>query len=246
MGRTGGGEERRDDEVTWTIGGSPIGYHNCVVRTAVSPDRADALIAASQDLMRSKGVPGSWHVGPSMRPHDLSERLSAHGFHGVSEPGMAVDLEALSSVETPKGFTVERITSEAQLELYESVLASGFGEGPPEARWVCEMFRRIGPDDLAPWRHYLGRLDGRPVASATLFFASGVAGLYFVCTAPQDRGRGIGAAISRSALVAALDLGFEVAVLGSSPMGYRIYERLGFREVCTVMVYEWSPSVSAR
>jgi hypothetical protein len=26
MGRTGGGSERADDEITWTVGGSPIGY----------------------------------------------------------------------------------------------------------------------------------------------------------------------------------------------------------------------------
>jgi hypothetical protein len=30
-------------------------------------------------------------------------------------------------------------------------------------------------------------------------------------------------------------------VLGSSPMGQRMYERLGFREVCALTVYEWSP-----
>ena len=53
--------------------------------------------------------------------------------------------------------------------------------------------------------------------------------------------RGIGAAISREALADTLELGFDVGVLGSSPMGQRMYERLGFREVCAVKVYEWSP-----
>jgi GNAT superfamily N-acetyltransferase len=87
----------------------------------------------------------------------------------------------------------------------------------------------------------VGVVDDAPVATATLFFTAGVAGLYFVSTVPAMRGRGIGAAISRVALVAARDLGYRVAVLGSSPMGYGVYERLGFREVCTVEVFEWSP-----
>jgi hypothetical protein len=56
MGRAGGGEER-DDRLTWTIGGSPIAYHNCVVRASLAPDQADDAIAASQALMRAKGVP---------------------------------------------------------------------------------------------------------------------------------------------------------------------------------------------
>jgi hypothetical protein len=50
-----------------------------------------------------------------------------------------------------------------------------------------------------------------------------------------------GAAISREALAGTLELGFDVGVLGSSPMGQPMYERLGFREVCAVNVYEWSP-----
>jgi GNAT superfamily N-acetyltransferase len=92
-----------------------------------------------------------------------------------------------------------------------------------------------------PWRHYVGLAGGDPVACASVFLAAGVAGLYFVCTVPAARRRGIGAAISREALAGTLELGFDVGVLGSSPMGQPMYERLGFREVCAVNVYEWSP-----
>jgi hypothetical protein len=41
-------------------------------------------------------------------------------------------------------------------------------------------------------------------------------------------------------MVAARDLGYRTAVLGSSPMGQRIYERLGFETVCNIDVYEWA------
>ena len=235
LGRTGGGEERDEPEITWTIGGSPIAYHNCVVRADLTPADADAAIVASQELMRTKGVPGSWHVGPSMRPADLGERLVGHGFEGGPEPGMVADLPEIPDVGRPAGLVVET----ADLRAYEQVLAAGFGEGPKEAAWVCEMYRRLGDDPS--WRHYVGRLDGEPVATATLFFAASVAGIYFVCTTPAFRGRGIGTAISRDAMLAARELGYATAVLGSSPMGQRVYERLGFREVCTVDVYEWSP-----
>lgn len=99
----------------------------------------------------------------------------------------------------------------------------------------------IGLGDSVPWRHFVGWLDGRAVASASLFLAAGVAGLYFVCTAPDFRGRGIGAAISRAALEGARDLGFRRGVLGSSSMGHGVYRRLGFRDVCSVDVWEWPP-----
>lgn len=240
LGRAGGGKERDDSDVHWNIGGSLIGYHNCVVRARLTEHNADEVIRASQELMRSYGVPGSWHVGPSMRPDDLCDRLVGLGFEGGPEPGMAADLRALPDVPLPDGLRIERVSSIGELADYEQVLAAGFGEGPPEAAWVREMYERIGLDDDA-WRHFVGRIDGRPVATATTFFAAGVPGLYFVCTTPDVRGGGIGTAISHAAMADARDAGYRIGVLGSSPMGQRVYERLDFREVCTVHVYEWTP-----
>ena len=118
--------------------------------------------------------------------------------------------------------------------------ARGFGEGPPEAAWVRAMYARIGLGDEVPWRHYLGRLEGRPVATASLFLAAGVAGIYFVSTAPEARRRGIGAAITRAALEGARALGCRTAVLGASAPGHGLYRRLGFEDVCAIEVYERS------
>jgi GNAT superfamily N-acetyltransferase len=240
LGRAGGADERNDDEITWTIGGSPIGYHNCVVRADLPSERADDEIAASVHAFERHGAAGSWHVGPSMRPADLGRRLVAHGFEGAPEPGMAVDLSELAASPIVDGLSFDRVGGTDDLADYERVLGSGFGEGPPEAAWVCEMYATIGLDDVS-WRHFVGRLDGTPAATASVFFAAGVAGLYFVSTAPDLRRRGIGAAISRAAMADAHEAGYHVGVLGSSPMGHAVYERLGFREVCEVTVYEWSP-----
>ena len=225
LGRAGGGRERCDAEITWVIGGSPIAYHNCVVRAHLEPERADAAIVESQNLMRTHGVAGSWHVPPSMRPSDLGTRLEAHGFESGPEPGMAADLRALQDLEPPTDVRISRVVTDNGLDAYEHVLSLGFGEGPPEAAWVREMYARIGVGDDVPWRHYIGLAGGDPVACASVFLAAGVAGLYFVCTVPDARRRGIGAAISREALVDTLALGFDVGVLGSSPMGQRMYER---------------------
>jgi GNAT superfamily N-acetyltransferase len=242
LGRAGGGEEREDAGVHWSIGGSPIGYHNCVIRANLDADEADGVIVASQEAMRRHGVPGSWHVWPSMCPNDLVERLKAHGFDSGPEPGMAADLSSVPDAASPDGFVVERVRDASDLARYEAVLASGFGEGPPEARWTCEMYARIGLGDNVPWRHFVGALGGISVACGSLFFTGDAAGLYFMCTSPDHRGRGLGTAMTRAVMVAAREEGFSTAVLGSSPMGQRIYERLGFREVCNVIVCEWDPA----
>ena len=122
---------------------------------------------------------------------------------------------------------------------WEATLGQGFGEGEKEARWVASVYRKLGYGD--PWRHYLGLLDGTPVATTTVFLAAGVAGVYFVMTVPEARRRGIGAAITYAALREAGAVA-EYGVLGSSPAGRSVYAGLGFREYCTIELYEWTPT----
>ncbi|NEA32255.1 GNAT family N-acetyltransferase [Streptomyces sp. SID13031] len=240
MGAAGGGRQRADG-VQWSLGGSPLDYHNAVVSCVLDGgEAADRVVADSLQELKDLGIPGSWHVGPSMRPLDLGDRLLAAGFsHGGSEPGMALRLTELREAEAA-GLRVERVTDVNGLATWAETLGQGFGEGVKEARWVAEVYRRLGVAD--PWRHYLGYLDGKPVATVTVFLASGVAGVYFVMTVPAARRRGIGAAITAAVLREARDSGLEAAVLGSSPAGRSVYTGLGFRELCTIDLYEWSPS----
>jgi GNAT superfamily N-acetyltransferase len=245
LGRAGGAEERDEPGVRWVIGGSPIDYHNCVVHADLAPADADAAIEASIERLVAHAVPGTWHVGPSMRPADLGARLVAHGFtYAGDEIGMAADLSALpKELDAPSGLAIERVRGEQDLTAWTRTLAVGFGEGEREAAWVGEMYRRIGFGDDLPWRHYLGWLGGAPVATATLFLGAGAAGIYFVFTVPEARRRGIGAAMTHAPLRDAYALGYHVGLLGASQMGFSVYQRLGFQEYCRIGIYEWRPSV---
>jgi GNAT superfamily N-acetyltransferase len=243
LGRAAGAEVRDDGRMRWVIGNSPIDYHNCVVHADLTEEEAAGEIETSVGRMRAHRVPGSWHVGPSMRPPDLGTRLVAHGFeYGGDDIGMALDLPTVpEEVPVPADFVIERVRDREDLAAWVETLGSGFGEGPIEAEWVGEMYLRLGLGDRGPWRHYLGLLDGEPVATATSFIGAGVVGIYFVFTVERARKLGIGAGITLAALREARDLGYTVAVLGSSEMGYSIYRRLGFEEYCRIGLYEWRP-----
>jgi hypothetical protein len=232
MGAAGGGEQRSDATARWTIGGSPIDYHNAVVAAAEV-----GVVAESLALLRKHDVPGTWHVGPSMRISGAE--LTTAGFMAAgSEPGMAVRIQELVPPPAVPGLSLTRVSDDEALAVWEATLGQGFGEGEKEARWVASVYRKLGYGD--PWRHYLGWLDGAPVATATVFLGAGVAGVYFVMTVPEARRRGIGAAITYGALRGA---GAEYAVLGSSSAGRSVYERLGFQKYCTIDLYEWTPTV---
>jgi GNAT superfamily N-acetyltransferase len=242
MGRAGGGEESRDPRLTFTLGGSPLGYHNAVVHAELPDDEADAAIVWFRDRLAALKLPGCWHVDATSTPRDLPERLKRHGFTGGGEPAMACRLDDLPNPTMPAGVMVERVRDESALRELADVLAAGFGEGEVEARWAESVWAKIGFADATPWRHYLARLEGQPVGCASLFVhPSDVGGIYFVCTHPEHRRRGIGAAVTLAAMRGARELGCRLAVLGTSDMGRPVYERLGFRNVGTVLIFDWTP-----
>jgi GNAT superfamily N-acetyltransferase len=248
LGRAGGGEERDDSEITWTIGGSPLSYHNAVVHANLTPETVDAAILASRERLASRCIPGSWHLGPSMHPDDLGRRLIAAGFtYAGDEPSMAADLHALNEdAPMPESLTIQRVRDAAEIAMWAATLnANGFGEGAVESEWVGAMYARLGCGDETPWRHYFGLLDGAPVATSTLFLGAGAAGIYFVSVHPEARRRGIGAALTLAPLRAARGLGYRVGVLGASALGEPLYRRLGFATCCQFALYEWSPSTNA-
>jgi ribosomal protein S18 acetylase RimI-like enzyme len=243
MGRIGGGRERDEQEITWTIGGSPIGYHNAVVHCDASEDRAEDLVEQWRDELRARALPGSWHLTPGMRPTTLPRLLESAGFVDAGdEPAMAA---ALANLDTTPPFVddleIGIVQTSADLEAYRRVLASGFGEGPREADWVTSVFEKAGVGGKGQWRHFVGRLGTEPVTTASLLLDGVAGGIYFVCTTPDHRRRGFGAALTQRAMLTAASEGAKFAVLGSSPMGQRIYERLGFETVFSYRLYEFEP-----
>jgi hypothetical protein len=179
MGTTGGGSLRDDDLVTWTVGGSPIGYHNAVVRCSARGGDSGLVVEEWLDELRRRNLPGCWHWIPAMDP-DLPQLLVAAGVTVAGEePAMAADLANLAPAsDPPVGFEMTRIEDAAGLDAYRSVLADGFGEGPKEADWVAKIYRGIGLGDDVPWRHYVCFLDGEPTSAATLYLTDEAAGLY--------------------------------------------------------------------
>jgi ribosomal protein S18 acetylase RimI-like enzyme len=242
MGMIGGGSERADDEITWTAGGSPIGYHNAVVRCDASQARGRALVEEWRTELWSRSLPGSWHLSPTMWPNELAEYLTEAGFEdGGDEPAMAAVLSDLSDMSRIADLDIARVNTDDDLDEYRNVLATGFGEGPREADWVASVFAQAGVADEGPWRHIVGRVGREPAATASLLLTHGTAGIYFVCTRPEFRRRGFGAAMTSAAMVEAAHSGAKHAVLGSSPMGQRIYERLGFRTIFSYRLFEFEP-----
>jgi GNAT superfamily N-acetyltransferase len=78
---------------------------------------------------------------------------------------------------------------------------------------------------------FVAYVDGEPVSIAMTIVSHGVAGIYWVGSLEQARGRGLGRAVTIAATNAGFELGAEIASLQASPMGKPIYLELGYETV---------------
>lgn len=240
FGRWIGANVHEEPGLFWFDSAYSFQLANGIVRTQFPLDGQEQKLDARIQQLTAEHVAMACMVGPSTRPADLGNRLEAHGWVLDAAPGMAVDLQTLSEQPRPTSpLTIERVHDTAMLKTWLRVMM--IGSEIPEAglNILLDIVSQQGYKDSPSAHYYLGWLDGVPVATSLLFLAGGVAGIYNVATLLAFRGKGIGSALTVVPLLDARALGYRIGVLQSSPMGFNLYKRLGFKQYCTFYAYFW-------
>lgn len=210
-------------------------------------------VAAVRSFFGRHGALYTWWLGPlsgagdgAEQGEDIPAALAAHGFAvGEVETGMYLPLADAEPDAAPPmpGLDIRPVRDAAGVAAFAAVLAANWN--PPDDE-VLRFYRCAAPALYAPEcpaTLLVAYLDGQPAAAAEVYrTASGcspagdatrldVAGVYNVCTLEAFRRRGLGAAVTRAALLHARRAGCRHAVLQASGDGYRVYARLGFRDV---------------
>ena len=176
-------------------------------------------------------VPGYFWVGPCTEPANLEELLLQNGWtYLASPPAMAVDLSELGEAPAVDGLELRRVVTNEEYAQWLEAVAAGF----ILPLNVAQLFQTPKDDSV---RFYTALLDGQPIGTAAMVILKGVPGIYCVSTLPEFRRRGIGALLTTLPLLDARAEGYRMATLQSSSMGYPIYTKLGFREVCKLKMF---------
>ena len=217
-------------------------YLTLVLGTWAEQLRVDGLIDEARAVLGGPGRPFTWAVWPSNRPADLGRRLEAAGIASDGEgPLMALDLEEADlALDPPPGLTIERASDPSALAEASPVTLAMIDDPAAQAVFSA-AYEALAFGTERTLVLFVGRLDGRPVATSALFTGTGLAGVYGVGTLPELRGRGFGRAMTIAALAEGRRRGLQVAALMSSELGLPVYRRLGFREVGTV-AFHTSPA----
>jgi GNAT superfamily N-acetyltransferase len=127
----------------------------------------------------------------------------------------------------PPGFTVRPALTGAALDDFCAVVDAVYPDAPDVSRAWTDATRRAGIED-APWRLYVGRLDGQPVATNIVTVGGGILGLWVIDTVPSQRRKGFGAAVTLAPLLEWREKGYRYAGLFASDEGALLYEHIGF------------------
>lgn len=227
-----------EDMIRIASPGIPNWLTNSVLRCRLFADNVDTVIDETSEYFRAKGVVPHWRLCPSDLPPDLGERLAAKGlFLGEEQPAMAVDLEKVNrDINTPDGLEIVRMSTLELLRENHGWIRQ-LGGDKSLGTLLVDLWSAYGFDTESPWQHYIASLNGKAVSWASVFYATGVAGIYAVGTLDEARCQGIGSAITLRALLDARERGYRVGMLQSSEMGYNVYRRLGFETCFGIKTY---------
>jgi hypothetical protein len=165
----------------------------------------------------------------------LETYLKEKGYIPLRVPGSTGMLirRPIEIPETPEGVSIKKVKCAKEIEDYAAVVRDAFDKTEIV---TCEMFsneRILVGDKSGAWVVYR---DHRPIAAATTVVSGKAAGIYYVGTVKDERGKGLGAWITAVATNAGFELGADVVVLQASLAGEKVYLSLGY-EVITH--YRW-------
>jgi GNAT superfamily N-acetyltransferase len=102
-----------------------------------------------------------------------------------------------------------------------------------------DSFQRLLGDGPADPRHtYVARIGGDAAATVVSQDHEGDCSIWWVATVPDARGRGLAPGLLRRALADGRARGCDVSTLQATALGRPVYERLGYRPLGDIQMWE--------
>jgi len=202
----------------------PVAPFNGVWST--TRDVSVAAVLDAVDDFRGGALPWNLQLRPGY-PAELDRELADRGLATTGQiPFMVLsDRAVVDAVVAGAGDRlVRQVTSFVDVDATLSLLEQGFSMPPALTRVLFPMRLLLLPG-TATW---LVSADGQDVSTALGAVVGDCCGVFNVATPEAHRGRGHGALATAQVVVDGLAAGATSAYLQSSPMGYPVYEKLGF------------------
>lgn len=193
----------------------------------------EASIARVVRYFEERGLPSLICFPPNVDA-ETETLVEGRGFQ-LADPQPGMSLSPIPSLpDSPAELKIRAVVGESELRDFQTTAEQGFGMPLSLPQHLASPRFRDHPAVSM----FVGYIDGRPVATSCLITTGPVAGIYWVSTLEEFRGRGFGAAMSAHAVRVGQSLGCDMATLQASPMGRPVYARMGFEVTDDYRNYE--------
>lgn len=237
MGSIEGGCTYDGEDFIWSYTGGLAS--NRIFPLNISRDNVNERLSEVIERFREWEAPFNMFISPLTQPENMEEYLKDKGMvYSRKWAGMALDLEGYCP-EVKKACDIEIIKVNDIETLGIFARTGGRSFEMPESAW--DDFRKVignlhskFPEDV---HFYMGLRNGSPIATTYFCKDGDVAGLYLVGTLPEGRRGGIATIMVVHVLKEAIRMGCKLCILHASDMGKGVYEKIGFKEYCTIDIY---------
>lgn len=175
-----------------------------------------------------------------LRAHEdqhLEPELEQGGYRFVyATPAMCLTRDRFAPTRAlPDGAPLEirPVASEHERQLFGERVADAFAIYGTRPVTIQSFFERLEGVSNPTVQAYMGWQDGQPVTGAILYASHGVAGVGWVWTRPTHFGRRLAEVVTSAVLADGFARGLAIANLQASPLGEKVYARMGFETLST-------------
>lgn len=188
------------------------------------------VLAEARDFFSARdrgfGVMVRGHCDQALQAYCDEQQLPQLG----NSPGMSLS----APVEAPKladGVVLKTVESVDEAAQYAQVAARAFEAIGLPVDVALDLLSQPEAWLEPHWHVQLLLENDVPVAGAMVLMSHGIAGIYWVATLAESRGRGYGEAVTRAVSNHAFERGATAVVLQASHFGEPVYRRIGFEEI---------------
>jgi GNAT superfamily N-acetyltransferase len=209
----------------------PAAPERAVLNSVLYEDAAGLAAAYDEVAAAYAAIGATWTVWVPAGDERAREVLRRSGHLLDAAPAvMAADLR--DGVERPPPGELEDRTADGDVALVGPLNDRAYTFGTDS---FTRAFAALPSDQLTT---YVARLGGEPVGCLLILDHERNADVEMVAVVPEARGRGIAGRLLAHALADAAERGLETSTLIATKMGRPVYERLGYRGIGTLQMWE--------
>jgi hypothetical protein len=214
--------------------------YNYAIRTDPGLDAREAFARAERHF----GELGFGFTLVTMNAFDdssMGEAARAKGLAPLVSPPAMFCTRKLDRKPAPLGIRLEPVRDAAGLAAFRDVSKvawATYGIAEDVTAAIFTRLSMVAAEHITAIVAYDGSMS---LSCALVLMSHGIAGVYWVGTAPDGRGRGLAEACTRAVTNIGFEAGARMVTLQASPMGDPIYRRMGYRQIGSYTLYFATP-----